>query len=725
MTLTNRPAFIPLPEASAFPPDLLTLRHWVAYDLEKREQGWTKVPKDARSNGQGRNARSNDSQTWTTFAEAYAFAKRRGLGLGFMLAPPLVGFDIDDCRDPETGELSSLAASVLGEMDTYAEVSVSGTGIKGIAYGTKPGGRCRRKGLKLEMYSELRLFALTGQRLPDAPLAVNDCQGAIDFLYRAAFGEQDAAPAVEWNPAAVTSDDDQAIIEWIRNSRSGPKFDRYWAGQDDGDPSGGDQGLANYLAFRVGPDPARIEALFNLSARAGRAKWQKRAAYREGTIRKAIDSCGGRFYEARPPRLHVVAPQPQQVPPQDAEAPVDPVLAELLKLSKEELARRTVAAERAQARTSRILADVMQIRRNAAIKAERDTLVAAVLHMSAEQAGGRVTPQGRIRQPLYKIADAVGKENKTASRHLRLGPENDLFDRELLKEVMVSVRDEATGEPHTILRLVDPTTGKVVEECLPEQVFGTAGAARSNARVDTEEATGAYYVRPKHKPEEILDILVVLTPDRGDKKEWGGKREPCPVCQSQRRVKIVACADCGHEFGRKIEEPPGDTLLPEREGLPTDDVGNVAPIPVEELAQATETYPPAFVAQAQEIQPPKGDTPHARDTATRLADDDDLPDVWDEHECNAIACRKPIDGALGKRYCWEHRHLDRRNAPPDLTPGPRPIPFTLGGRAPLASPAPPEEPWYEPPAEAPPDDPTLPYGTLEETPEGLMEVIYL
>ena len=206
MTLTNRPAFIPLPEASAFPPDLLTKRHWVAYGLGQREQGWAKVPIDARPGPrQGRYARSNDPQTWTTFAEAHAFAKRRGLGLGFMLAPPLVGFDIDDCRDPETGELPALAASVLGGVDTYAEVSVSGTGIKGIAHGTKPGGRCRRKGLRLEMYSELRLFALTGQRLPDAPLAVNDCQGAIDFLYRAAFREQEAAPAVGRKPTSGIS----------------------------------------------------------------------------------------------------------------------------------------------------------------------------------------------------------------------------------------------------------------------------------------------------------------------------------------------------------------------------------------------------------------------------------------------------------------------------------------------------------------------------------------
>ncbi len=94
MAVTTRPAFIPLPEAPAFPPELLTLSHWVAYNLEERDSGWTKVPINPRT---GKYAKTNDATTWDTFAVAYAHAKKHGLGLGFMLAPPYFGFDIDGC----------------------------------------------------------------------------------------------------------------------------------------------------------------------------------------------------------------------------------------------------------------------------------------------------------------------------------------------------------------------------------------------------------------------------------------------------------------------------------------------------------------------------------------------------------------------------------------------------------------------------------------------------
>jgi hypothetical protein len=662
----TRPAFIPLPEASAFPPDLVAMPNWVCYDLEERDSGWTKVPINPRT---GRYAKTNDVTTWGTFEEARALAARKGIGLGFMLAPPLFGFDLDHCIIG--GQLSPLAQSVLGELHTYAETSISAGGVKGIGYGTKPSSRCRRKGLALEIYSERRLFALTGLRLPDAPLAINDCQEGLDFIHGAAFGEEPVAESVAWDPATVTDDDDQAVIDSLHNYRNGAKFARYWRGVDDGDPSGGDQGLANIIAWRVGPDPARIEAIFNASARAGRAKWQRRADYRERTIKHAIERCNGRFYESRSQPRPATPPPPPKDSSTSAESP-DPVLSEYLAMPHEELAQRAYRAEQQVARAQKTLTSVIRIRSNPHIKAERDTLTACIFDIKAERANGRADAEGWVRQPAVRIADTAGKGDKTVSKHRHLAEEWGLIELKLVQET-----DPVTGQRRTVT-----------------------------------------YARTKQEPDEALDALVTLNPDRGDKEDWGGKREPCPVCQSQRRLKITACADCGHEFSRKIEEPPADTPLPEREELRTDDVGNIAPISVEELAQ-TGTYPPVFVAQTEEIQPPKGDTLHAREALE--ADDDPFEesDDWDPYECNHRGCVRPV--VVGSRYCGEHRR-DYEYAPPVAPPG---VTFTIGEKATPAPPAPPEEPWYEPPVEIPPDDPTLPYGTLEETPEGLMEVIIL
>ncbi len=142
---------LPIPEAGAFPTALVRTPHWVGYTWENRDGKRTKIPKNPHTD---KNASSTDPATWADFATARAFALRHGYGLGFMLAPPFVGVDLDKCRDPATEELSTLGASVLGELDTYAEVSVSRTGVKAIAYGEKPGDRCRRNGLELEFDSE-------------------------------------------------------------------------------------------------------------------------------------------------------------------------------------------------------------------------------------------------------------------------------------------------------------------------------------------------------------------------------------------------------------------------------------------------------------------------------------------------------------------------------------------------------------------------------------------
>lgn len=307
---------LPAPEASTFPTALTSTPHWVGYAWELRGEKRTKVPKNphwrpgmskAEREKIPQNASTTAPATWADFAAARAFALRHGYGLGFMLAPPFVGIDLDDCRDAATGELSTLGVSVLSNLDTYAEVSVSGTGVKAIAYGEKPGPRCRKNGLELEIYSNKRLFALTGQRLDDDPLQINDCQEYIDHLYRTAFGETAPAPSAP-PPAFVTTDDDRAVLDWLTTYH--PKFAPLWAGDTSayrGDDSAADLSLCNMLAFRTG-DEYRVDQLFRLSG-LYRPKWE-RGDYRRATLGKAMQQ--RRFFA--PP-----SPPPSSVdtPPDD------------------------------------------------------------------------------------------------------------------------------------------------------------------------------------------------------------------------------------------------------------------------------------------------------------------------------------------------------------------------------------------------------------------------
>jgi len=67
-------------------------------------------------------------------------------GVGYVLGDGVAGVDLDDCRDPETGTIEPWAAQIITDINSYTEVSPSGTGVKIFArFSLPPAGR--RKGL--------------------------------------------------------------------------------------------------------------------------------------------------------------------------------------------------------------------------------------------------------------------------------------------------------------------------------------------------------------------------------------------------------------------------------------------------------------------------------------------------------------------------------------------------------------------------------------------------
>jgi primase-polymerase (primpol)-like protein len=125
--------------------DLAREERWVAWAEERRgdkpDAKPTKVPKNPRA--PGANASSTNPSTWGPRAlaeRAWAGLKHRPAGgrggVGAMLGDlgdgtTLSGFDLDRCRDPETGTLTPWAVEVLDNLATHAEVSPSGCGVKG------------------------------------------------------------------------------------------------------------------------------------------------------------------------------------------------------------------------------------------------------------------------------------------------------------------------------------------------------------------------------------------------------------------------------------------------------------------------------------------------------------------------------------------------------------------------------------------------------------------
>jgi primase-polymerase (primpol)-like protein len=146
------------------PKELRIRPQWVNWRLEKRDEKPTKVPYTPRKR---QRASISDLMTWGTFEDAFAVLGGGGFdGVGFVFcsADPFVGVDIDECRDPATGEVEESARMIL---DSFAkpvlvEVSPSGTGMHIIVRGRQREGR--RKG-NVEIYGQDRFFTVTGVKL--------------------------------------------------------------------------------------------------------------------------------------------------------------------------------------------------------------------------------------------------------------------------------------------------------------------------------------------------------------------------------------------------------------------------------------------------------------------------------------------------------------------------------------------------------------------------------
>ena len=168
-------------------PDLIpaTLRQrdaWVLWGKGHAIEPTTGKPNKQPLKLSGYPASHSDSATWTTFDNALAEYRRQnywGFGVCFN-GDGCCGLDLDGCRDRNTGVISDTAQRIIDVLDTYCEVSPSGTGVKMWFFATAKTslvqhapsfkGQWPLPGLKgVEFYSTERFFATTGHRLPGSP----------------------------------------------------------------------------------------------------------------------------------------------------------------------------------------------------------------------------------------------------------------------------------------------------------------------------------------------------------------------------------------------------------------------------------------------------------------------------------------------------------------------------------------------------------------------------
>jgi putative DNA primase/helicase len=313
-----------------YPASLTGEDHWqlVKLDWSCERQKFSKTPISARTS-----CVANSDGHGIPFAGALAHLGS-GTVLGYRHPDParirLGLIDCDNCVAAD-GMISPRIQSLLRYMDSYAEYSVSGTGIHCLCWlDNVPADDHKDQEWNIEFYWERNVIPVTGNRvcLPnwESPNDVMVRTTEYVKLHAARFPKTLAGtpmlPTAE--PVALSPDE---ILGLLFREPQGRKWQDLWDGQWQPhyrSPSDADLALLMKLAFYTGKDPHMMNMMFSASplakilirgTQAAPTTWKKpkweNQKYREMTIRTAIEKTtsiykprktaqsANDFYEAR------------------------------------------------------------------------------------------------------------------------------------------------------------------------------------------------------------------------------------------------------------------------------------------------------------------------------------------------------------------------------------------------------------------------------------------
>jgi putative DNA primase/helicase len=260
---------------------------------------WDKPPLEARTASP---ASVTDTRGWVAWSEAVAAYRdlTKALdGIGLVLSrhqntgDGLIAWDLDKCRNPETGVLATWARELVHELNTYAEISPSGLGVRLFCLGQLPP-QGRKKG-SIECYENARYVTLTGQRLPQAPgvvASLGEKLATIHGRYWPAMHPSRHEGVPPATPSSANKSDAELLFRALK-AKNGDLFSRLWDAKTTkhASASEGDMALCAILAFWCGRDAARIDRLFRQSHRM-RWKWDERRGdetFGDMTIRRVLE----------------------------------------------------------------------------------------------------------------------------------------------------------------------------------------------------------------------------------------------------------------------------------------------------------------------------------------------------------------------------------------------------------------------------------------------------
>jgi primase-polymerase (primpol)-like protein len=177
------------------------LRQWVLWRYEWRKEQWTKPPYQPDDTP----ASSTDPATWSSFdavQAAYEAHRDRFDGVGFVLrGSGLVAWDFDHVVGAEGAISDAKVVEYVRALDSYCEISPSGTGLRALVSGRLPP-KDRKIG-NIECYETERYVTITGRHVLNTPQSINERQDAINAVHAEVFAARIAKrAATESGPRA-------------------------------------------------------------------------------------------------------------------------------------------------------------------------------------------------------------------------------------------------------------------------------------------------------------------------------------------------------------------------------------------------------------------------------------------------------------------------------------------------------------------------------------------
>ncbi len=281
------------------PGELRSVKQWVIWNVPGAKK--VKEPFNPKKGA----AKANDAGTWGGFDEALqAVEQGRGGGIGFMFAGGYAGIDLDHVID-EAGKLKDFARDIVQTMDSYTELSPSGTGLHILFRLNMPlsgiGGRNRDSELGLEIYDNGRYFTVTGN-VYGKPKPIADRTAELKQIYARYLVHEEKKAKTN----TVTRDlplqksisdlSDSDLWDVMLKSKHSYTIQALLNGDisvSDNDHSKADMTLCRHLAFYTDKDAARMDRMFRETGLM-RDKWDEihgSQTYGEMTIQQAIEYC--------------------------------------------------------------------------------------------------------------------------------------------------------------------------------------------------------------------------------------------------------------------------------------------------------------------------------------------------------------------------------------------------------------------------------------------------